>query len=132
MLNPFPELLNVSFFAPTLLRIAAGGLLAYVAWQQYGKREELSHISYPLVGSGMLWVWLSIVWLLVSAASLVLGYYTQLGALMGIVVALKFFQWSNRFPESTILSWPSRMLLFVICLSLLITGAGAIAFDIPL
>jgi uncharacterized membrane protein YphA (DoxX/SURF4 family) len=132
MLNLFPDLLYLSFFAPTLLRIAAGGLFAYVAWQHYEKRAELAQISYPLVGSGALWVWLSILWLSATAAMLILGIYTQIAALMAMVAALKFFQWSSRFPELTVLSWPSRMLLFVICLTLLITGAGAYAVDIPL
>ena len=132
MLNTFPSLLNFTFFAPTLLRIDAGALLAFVAWEHYSKRNELSHVSYPLLGSGMGWVWISVVWLAASAAMLILGLHTQIGALMGMIAALKFFQWHPRFPEITVLSWPSRVLLFVICLSLLITGAGALAFDVPL
>ena len=132
MLNPFPELLSLSFFAPTLLRIAAGGLLAYVAYTHWSERQELARIQYPIVGSGTWIVWITLVWLVASSTLLFLGFYTQIAALMGALVSLKFFILRHHYPSFATLERPASLLLFIICLSLLVTGAGTYAFDIRL
>lgn len=59
---------------------------------------------------------------------LVTGYYTQIAALLAGVGSFGglFVRKYSVFPRSALL------LLAVICASLLVTGAGALGFDIPL
>lgn len=132
MLNPFPDLLSLSFFAPTLLRIAAGLMFAYVGYTQLSRRTELSAVRFPIVGSGVWIVWLSALALFLIALGLTLGLYTQIASLFGALGSVKFLVWSRQYPSMVVLSRPASALLFVICLSLLLTGAGMFAFDIPL
>lgn len=132
MLNPFPELLVYGFFAPTLLRIAAALVFVYVAWVQISRRDEIALIRYPLIGGGMWTVWLSVAWEGVVAGGLFLGYYTQIAAIIGLLAAAKYFIWKRRWPAPIPISRIASVLLFVILLSLLLSGAGALAFDLPL
>lgn len=132
MLNPFPDLLTYGFFAPTLLRAAAGLVFAYVAMAHWRRREELAAMRYPLVGGGMWVVWLAVLIEGAVALGLLLGYGTQVAALVGALASLKFFIWKRRYPRAVPLSRIASALLIIICLSLLLTGSGAVAFDIRL
>lgn len=113
MLNPFPDLLVLSFFAPTLLRVAAAAAFLYAAYTLYQHGNKHGLVVALLFAVG---------------AALLAGYYTQYAALAALVLlALELWQRTMRIlPRSTLL------LLVVICLSLLLTGAGALAFDLPL
>lgn len=96
------------------------------------KREELSRVDFFVIGHG---AWIPVFAALLEfaiATALVAGIYTQLAALFGALVALKSFIWKRRFSEMFPLSQPTSALLFVICISLVFTGAGAFAFDLPL
>lgn len=132
MLNPFPELLAYGFFAPTLLRVAAGLVFLYVASQHYARREAFGEINFPLVGHKTWTVWFAIVVEVVVGAMLVAGYYTQIAALVGVIAAAKYFFFRRYGPSFAPLSSIASVLLLVICLSLLLSGAGALAFDLPL
>ncbi len=133
MLNPFPHLLVYGFFAPTLLRVAAALVLFYVAYFLTTKRHELLNTSLPLIGKPQLWI------LRAAAAidaliglSLLVGYDTQWAAILGAVIAVKCLIWKRRYPAIVPLSHIASLLLLVICLSLLVSGAGAFAYDLPL
>ena len=91
MLNPFPELLVYGFFAPTLLRIAAGLVFLYIAYKHYTRREMFAEIDFPLVGRGVWIVWFAIFVEAAVGAMLVFGYYTQIAALLGAIAAAKYF-----------------------------------------
>ncbi|MEK7108965.1 MAG: hypothetical protein AAB919_00825 [Patescibacteria group bacterium] len=132
MLNPFPDLLTYGIFAPTLLRVAAALVLGYAAYVQWHRRDELAAISFSFVGSGAWIVWVLILLGAASALGLLLGLYTQWAALVGGLLALKSTVWRGRYPRVFPLSHITSLLLLVICLSLLLTGAGAFAFDIAL
>ncbi|MBI2610618.1 hypothetical protein HYW60_01635 [Candidatus Kaiserbacteria bacterium] len=114
MLSVFPELLFLSPLAPFLLRIALAMLFALAAW---------NHVARPDAASRVLAIFEFVV-----AIALVVGAWTQPAALLGaIIAAVWFFQKTSRVYElSTIL------LTLVISLSLVITGAGAFAVDLPL
>ena len=132
MLSVFPEILFLSPFAATILRIAAGIVFLFVAWTHYSQRDDLSKEQFILVGPGM---WIPIFAALVEflvALGLIFGTYTQAVAIGGALLALKHFVWSSRYPHFFPLSRSASALLFVICLSLIVTGAGAYAFDLPL
>ena len=114
-LMTFPWLLNFGFFAPTLLRLSAAAFIFYIGWQRYKKPFSWTTVFYML-----------------AAASLLLGLYSQIGAILGILV-VKFDFWMNRkISKQT----PEQILLYalaeIILISLLLTGPGFWAFDLPL
>lgn len=114
MLSVFPELLFLSPLAPFLIRVALGVLFAFTAWTHVQRQDLASRI-------------LSILEFAIAAA-LITGAWTQPAALLGgIVTAVWFFQPTSRvFARSTVL------LALIMSLSLIVTGAGAFAFDLPL
>lgn len=132
MLSLFPQILFLAPFSATILRVSAGVAFLLVAWIHMSKREELSRVDFFVIGHG---AWIPVFAALLEfaiATALVAGIYTQLAALFGALVALKSFIWKRRFSEMFPLSQPTSALLFVICISLVFTGAGAFAFDLPL
>lgn len=132
MLNTFPDLLAFGFFAPTLLRIAAALVFFYGAWAQYSRLAELSHVSLPVVGRSPTIIWLSIAVHAVIGAMLFFGYYTQIAALLAILGCIKGLVWAKKYPRLFPLCRVDYALVLVICLSLLLSGAGAFAQDLPL
>lgn len=132
MFNTFPQFLMFGFFAPTLLRFAAALVFAYLAYRHFKGREEAARVSFPLVGSGAWIVWVAILSEVAVATALFTGYYTQIAALVGMGIALKHIVWRGKYPGFFWITRSAAFLLFVICLSLLASGAGALAFDLPL
>ena len=65
---------------------------------------------------------------LVAAGLLVAGAWTQPAALLaGIIAAIWYFQ-----PTSRVVALSSILLALVMSISLVLTGPGAFAFDLPL
>ncbi len=133
MLNPFPHLLVFSFFAPTLLRLAVAGVFFYLAIFHLKNHKtvarEISVIDYSVA------LWLSGLFTLVEGAVavfLLVGFLTQIAALVGAIICLKIFFIKRGLRHISPLSHLAYILLAIICLSLLMTGAGAFAFDVPL
>ncbi|MDO8518046.1 MAG: DoxX family membrane protein [bacterium] len=133
MLNPFPQLLDFAFFAPLLLRVAVAIVLMYLAYKLVCAQGEITKIRFPILGKPGAWlVWARATIEVLVALALLLGYYTQIAAGVAMVLAIKHFVFARRYPTIIPLSRATYSLLFVICLSLLLTGAGAWAIDIPL
>ncbi|HEY5383078.1 MAG TPA: hypothetical protein VIJ88_00800 [Candidatus Paceibacterota bacterium] len=133
MLNPLPQLLTFSFFAPTLLRITVACVFFYIAYIHTQRRKEIGATRFILVGAMGVWAsWVLVVLEAGVALGLFLGYYTQIAALLGLLLCIKSFVWAKKYPRVFFLCRIEYILLFVICLSLLLTGAGAFAFDLPL
>jgi uncharacterized membrane protein YphA (DoxX/SURF4 family) len=132
MLSLFPQILFLSPLGTTLLRIVAGGIFLLYAWTHAANREELGRIRFFIIGNG---VWIPLLAALVeflAGIALVCGIYTQGAAIVGALLALKSLVWRRRYPTFFTLSPIASMLLFAICLSLIVSGAGAFAFDLPL
>ena len=133
MLNPFPSLLFLGFFAPTLLRIAAALVLAYSTYRILGEREPISKTSLPIIGKPPMWlIWLSCSIVILVAAALFFGYGTQIAAIAGAIVAIKYAFIPSALKKFSPLSRSTYLIVFVICISLLLSGAGAFAMDLPL
>ena len=114
MLSLFPELLFLAPFSAFLIRIAAGFALGIIASK---------HVFVPTTvarGIGVIEG--------VTAVLLVAGAYTQAAAIVGFILLLiaLFVPTYRTLPRSTLL------LLMLLCLSLIVTGAGPFAFDLPL
>ncbi len=133
MLSLFPQLLVYSFFAPTLLRITAACIFFYlVIFHTRNRKEvarEISVLSYPVA------IWVSSLFILIEfgvGLLLLIGLLTQLAALIGIIICLKIVLIKRGLRHISPLSHLTYILLIITCLSLLISGAGAIAIDLPL
>lgn len=129
MLNPFPDLLALGFFAPTMLRIAAAATFAYFAYLHLRDRSSLGS---RLGAKGETYIWIIIALYVLVAAGLFFGYHTQISAIAGILIAKAHLLLRRRFPMHHDLGKGLYWLLIIICLSLLFSGAGALAFDLPL
>jgi uncharacterized membrane protein YphA (DoxX/SURF4 family) len=132
MLSLFPQLFFLSPLSATLLRIAVALTFAFIAWQQFKRQDELAKFRFPVVGSGVWIVWLSIVIEVALAMMLFIGLYTQAIAVLAAIASLKYAVWSARLPLFSPISRGTALLLFVITMTLIVTGAGPFAFDLPL
>ncbi len=133
MLNPFPQLLNYTFFAPTLLRVFAALMFFYVAYALIQKRDVITSTPAPLIGKPTEWMcWLSATIITLTGLALFFGYGTQWAAIVGMIIALNNGLFAHCYQHIMPLARSTYILIFIICLSLLITGAGGIAFDVPL
>ncbi len=133
MLNTFPHLLTYSFFAPTLLRIVAALAIAYVAYIHIQRRTEATHIRLPIVGHITEWMmWIGIAIETLIALALFFGYHTQIAALLAGLMSIKHYAYAKKYSRLIPLCRADYLFLLVICASLMLTGAGAMAFDLPL
>jgi uncharacterized membrane protein YphA (DoxX/SURF4 family) len=133
MLNPFPQLLFLGFFVPTILRVAAAVALGYSAWRITSERAALSKADLPIIGTPpVALIWISGAVTMLVAAALFFGYGTQVAAILGGIISLKYAFIPKRLVHFSPLSRSAYLLLFVICLALLVSGAGAFAMDVPL
>ena len=134
MLNTFPELLTFSFFVPTILRIVAGLIFAYFGWLKLGRDKQSKIIFFETIGfkPAVFWLWLIAVIEIVVGVMIVIGFLTQISAIIASIIMLTSIiikLWKpNSLPNST----EFYIIFFVVFLSLIFTGAGGFAFDLPL
>lgn len=114
MLSLFPQLLFLTPLAPFLIRIALALLVAYAAWR---------HLS----GTDPLLKALSI-FEIALAAALLSGAGTQAAALFGLI----FTALGLAIPRIRAYPISTTLLSLVMLATLVVTGAGAFAFDLPL
>lgn len=137
MLNPFPELLSLGygsyFLVPAMLRITVAAVFVYLALTHFKNKKmiaaELTIMSVEMA------IWATGVAILIElaiAALLFVGAFTQITALVSAAGSIKAIILKKRFPSLYPLSPLAYILVAVISLSLLLTGAGAFAFDLPL
>lgn len=124
MLNTFPELLTYGFFAPLLLRACIAFALLFLAFTQWKRRHE--------VKASPTYVWVSMAARTVAGIALLLGYGTQIAALLAIVIFVVGLQTKRRYPSIVTFPTSTVIVLVVMCISLLTTGGGAFAMDLPL
>lgn len=111
MLNVFPELLFLAPLAALVIRAAVAVAFALATWNRFRTG------AFILGGIEAL-----------TAAALAFGFYTQIAAIVGffLVLGWLFRRDLSPYPFSTI------VLLGVMCATLLVTGSGPFAFDLPL
>jgi hypothetical protein len=114
MLSLFPEVLFLAPFSAFIIRIAAAFVFGHAAMRHCAE-PGMSVRAFGVIEG-------------VCALMFLLGLYVQAAALLGVLLFCTYIL-APRFralPTSTL--W----LLFVLCLSLLVTGPGPFAFDLPL
>lgn len=137
MLTPFPELLAFSFFIPAFLRITVAAVFVYLLLTHFKHKKTVAdelHTKFRWLSHEVA-VWLALLLILAEAAlatGLFLGAWTQIVAILGAAGFVKMAALKKKFPAYAPLSALAYVLLAIICLSLLISGAGAFAFDLPL
>ena len=120
MINPFPDLLTYSHLAPLILRVVVGSFFVFKAGRMIHRLYFSKNIAAPSAKTHA-GAWLS----LFGGISVFVGFYTQIGALVLFAIAL--YRSRHDAPQRIVYH-----LLAAIALSLLFTGAGFLAFDIPL
>ena len=118
-LTIFPRLLDFVLLAPLLLRLTVGGLILLFGWERYKKTYKWTSIIY-----------------IVTSVFLIIGLYTQIASIVGIGL-LKFDYYIDFYRNKKTTPIPNEykiitFVLIVILTSLLFTGPGAFAFDLPL
>ena len=134
MLSVFPDLLNYSLLAPFILRVVLGlifldlGILIFksekarwvASFETLGLRPATFFV--PLYGALQI----------MGGVLLIIGLWTQVAALaFAIFTGIELYiEWRAR--EVLKRDMVFYILLFAISVSLLLTGPGAYAFDLPL
>lgn len=112
----FPELFNFSFIAPFILRIALGVPLIK---HGFGKATHKNKTHQRILGG--------IVFL--SGVLLVIGLFTQAAALaVSFIIIVNSIIMRGQHPHSL----TERLIKLAIAVSLILTGPGIFAFDLPL
>ena len=134
MLNPFPELLMYSALAPLILRLVLGLLFIDLGILKLRGEKEGWLSSFDALGlrPTNFFVPLYAVLQIVGGFFLIIGLWTQVVALAFVIFSgLELYvEWKAREVLKRDLVF--YLLVFAISLSLLLTGAGAFARDIPL
>jgi uncharacterized membrane protein YphA (DoxX/SURF4 family) len=117
MLNPFPDLLIYSAMAPFILRVVLGFVYLDIGIMNFKKSG-----NFKLIG----------VVEIIGAIMLFLGFYTQIAAIIFIVIAgtSLYIEYKDAAVLRRDLAF--YLLLLAISVSLLLSGAGAYARDLPL
>jgi uncharacterized membrane protein YphA (DoxX/SURF4 family) len=132
MLSLFPQILFLAPFSATLLRIVAGLVFLYLAYFHWTNHKAGSEELSKLIGAASVIMYIYALIELALAVGLIAGAWTQAFALLGFVITLKVLLFRRSLKELRPLSSLSYALLAAICLSLVVTGAGIFAFDLPL
>ncbi len=134
MLNPFPSLLTYSTLAPFILRLVLAFIVLDLGFLKFGKEKLRWLASFEALHLKPVDIWLKVLALVdvVGGIMLLVGWYTQIAALAFVILfgAEFYVEWK----EGPILrrDLTFYFLVLAISISLLLSGAGAYAFDIPL
>lgn len=118
-LSIFPELLSYGFFAPLVLRVVVSFYIIYLGKKRLNGNYKWSSAFY-----------------FISGVLVFLGLYTQIAVIVAILtlkIDFYFEHWKNR--KMTPVSMDLYFLYFMsalVLLTLIFTGPGAFAFDLPL
>ncbi len=134
MLNPFPELLAYGLLAPFILRLAIGFLFINLGYLKLTTEKDrwISSFNALRLKPAAFFVKALALVEIIGGIMLVAGYRTQIAAL--VLALLVFSELYVEYKEESVLkrNLVFYLLVFAICLSLLFSGAGFFAFDLPL
>jgi len=134
MLNLFPELLIYSSVGPFILRLLLGLIFIDLGFLKFRSEKEAWLASLETLGLRPADLFLPLYALLqlIGGVLLLIGLWTQIAALAFVIFSgiELYIEWRAR--EILKRDMVFYLLIFTISLSLLLTGAGAYAIDIPL
>ncbi|MBI4155647.1 MAG: hypothetical protein HY507_00255 [Candidatus Zambryskibacteria bacterium] len=114
-LTIFPALLTFGLIAPLLLRLSVGILRLFAGYARYHKKFR----------------WLSIFYA-ISSLLLIIGLYTQIAAIVAILLIIFDYYTEKKSGKISREQNLLTILMLIILISLLFTGPGFLAFDLPL
>lgn len=134
MTNPFPELLSFGLLAPTLLRITLGVFIILLGYEKFKKNNNGITTFFESLGfkPAHYYVLALAITEIVIGVALFFGIVTQIAALIAAIISFVSLIITIRHPEIGIRKASEYTLYFVISVSLVFTGAGLIAIDLPL
>ena len=132
MLNLFP-IQFLALFAYFVLRVITGLSILWLGYKHFQHREELGKILVlPIFPFGKISISILIIMEIIIGTLLTIGLFTQAGAILLMLLALKMLILRKHFDHSTLPNRLTYLLFFAIGFSLFITGAGVFAFDLPI
>jgi len=134
MLSIFPELLDFSFFTPTLLRLTVGFIFLISGYASMFPRRDRVAACLETFGLRPGWLFAASEGLLgvLGGVLLIFGLWTQVAAIVLAALSLASFVMKLKGAKALNNSASFYFLLFIVCVTLVFTGAGAIAIDYPL
>jgi len=137
MLNIFPDLLFLQLLAPFMLRVAMGVMLFWIGYSYIFRDRDavVAQLSNKWPKSAVGFVWFGGIFDMVVGALLVAGLFTQAAAIAGALIAIDalFAKFIYRDLDKVVkYSKMFYILVLIISLSLIFSGAGAFAIDLPL
>ncbi len=134
MFNVFPELFTYHNLAPFILRIVLGLVIMNLGYLKctYEKERWVASFNALHMNTAARWVPLIGILEMLGGMMFITGMYTQAVALTFSIILL--FELTLESIAETILvrNFIFYLLLFAIAFSLLFTGAGDFALDLPL
>ncbi|MCR4306699.1 MAG: DoxX family protein [Candidatus Yonathbacteria bacterium] len=134
MLNPFPDLLAFSLLAPFFLRIVLGISYARFGYLKLIKSGliKISFLKKDYLKPEILFVLVVGFLEAIGGILLVIGLFTQITSLFLSIIMLGVIVIKLRSGVAFSNELGYHILLFVATFSLLFSGAGAFAIDLPL
>ncbi len=134
MLSLFPNLLTYEMFAPFLLRVVLGFVFITLGYLKLKKEKVRWNLLFEALRLKPSHLWTKIFGYIeiVGGGALIVGFSTQLVAILFACINLFELYIENK--ESTLLKRDLvfYLLLTTIAVSLVFTGPGFFAFDLPL
>src|SRR5690242_5970677 len=92
MLNPFPEFLNFSFFAPFFLRVVLGLIFIDLGWLKFKSEKARWLMSFEALNLAPILLSIYAVVEIVGGLMLIAGFWTQVAALvLAIFSGIEFY-----------------------------------------
>ncbi len=132
MLSLFPQLLDYQFYAPTILRLALAVIFLAHGWQKVksDKVKFAGWLETMKFKHGRFWAWVVTIIEIIGGICLLLGFATQLVALILAIQMLLILFWFKK-GQSFVGGKELDFLILMALLALLILGPGAWAIDKP-
>ena len=133
MLNLFPALLDYSNFGPLILRLVLGLVFVAHGYPKLfgGFSQTVGFFESVGIKPGKFWVFVVGAVEFFGGIALVLGFATQLAALL-IAINMVVAMAKVKFKIGFVNGYEFDLILLAAALSLTLTGAGAFAIDLPL
>lgn len=137
MLNTFPNLLFLGLLSPFLIRITVGVIFIWIGYSYIFKDRVIvaEQLKKRWPKGASFFMYFGGIFEIITGIFLFVGFLTQIASIVGMLIALDalfvkmFYKDLDRVAKYNKLFY---ILLFIASLSLLFSGAGAFAFDLPL
>jgi uncharacterized membrane protein YphA (DoxX/SURF4 family) len=134
MLPTFPELLAFSPFAALLLRVALGVIFFQLGYVQCFKKNADFPMIYRniMIEHGTAAAYVTGGLKILVGICLIIGLFTQVSALIAAILTVAAIYATSRSETLLKRDVYHYVLVFIVALSLIFTGAGSLAIDLPL